>query len=209
MEPTDHNRRAWDELQRLRSEERSERRRLPERIQSYLPEIEGRHVLHLGCATGETTADLAGLGALVTGVDGSPEELEVARANTSNAVFLVGDVHALPAELRRGRFDLVLASRSLDRVRDLDAWAGGAVAALRPGGTFLVHDVHPVARCLDATMQWRGSYFAEPWPVGSIVTALARAGLRLERLDELPPDGPPRRHADPVPAELVVVARKS
>jgi SAM-dependent methyltransferase len=208
MEPTEHNRRAWDELQRRRSTERSDRLRLTDRLRAYLPEIAGRHVLHLACETGEATAGLAELGALVTGVDDSPDDLEAARANAPTAVFLVGDVQVLPAEVRRGRFELVLATRSLDRVSDLDAWAAGAVAALRPAGTFVIHDVHPVARCVDATLRWRGSYFDEPGQVSSVVNALARAGLRLERLDELPADGPPRRHVEPVPAELVIVARK-
>ena len=39
----------------------------------------GKHVLHLQCATGESTAELAALGAFVTAVDASDEALAVAR----------------------------------------------------------------------------------------------------------------------------------
>ena len=46
---------------------------IPKGIRELLPEIEGKHVLHLQCATGESTAELVELGALVSAVDLSTE----------------------------------------------------------------------------------------------------------------------------------------
>src|SRR5439155_10110125 len=77
MEPTAHNRRVWDEVHRPRTGEAAAR--LPEAVERRLPDLAGKHVLHLGCGTGEATAELAGLGAFVTGVDASAEAVAAAR----------------------------------------------------------------------------------------------------------------------------------
>ena len=79
MEPTEHNHRAWDEIHRRRTEAMAGQLGIPAQIRDLLPDIEGKHVLHLQCATGESTAELVEQGALVTAVDISPEALEVAR----------------------------------------------------------------------------------------------------------------------------------
>ena len=45
MEPTEQNRRAWDELHRRRMQ--SAGRGLPKQIRELLGDLEGQHVLHL------------------------------------------------------------------------------------------------------------------------------------------------------------------
>ena len=121
-------------------------------------------------------------------------------------------MHDLPSELKRGRFDLVYTAEGvLAWLHDLDAWAGGIVAALRSGGDFLLHEEHPVAQCVDASLRWREDYFDEDlhvyqgwshfelkgppateekverfWRLGQVVTALARAGLVVRQLEEYP-----------------------
>ena len=67
---------------------------------------------------------------------------------------------------------------SLSRIRDLAAWAGGVAAALRPGGTLVVHDDHPASACLDRFLRWRDDYFAAP-TVGALVGAVVEAGLAV------------------------------
>jgi SAM-dependent methyltransferase len=202
MEPTDLNRRVWDEVHRPR-----ERRLpgLPQVVEERLPDLSGKHVLHLGCGTGEATAELAGLGALVTGVDASAEAVAAARERAPAVAFVQGDPDRLPVELRRSRFDLVYTAIG----GDVDAWTAGIAAALRPRGELLLHDVHPVLGCLDEMLHWRESYFvAGRRRLGEIVTALAAAGLAVERLEELPVESPLLPQARRVPGELVLVARK-
>jgi SAM-dependent methyltransferase len=202
MEPTDANRRAWDAVHR-----RLERPLpgLPAAVEERLPELEGKHVLHLGCGTGEATAELAGLGALVTGVDESAEAVAAAREHAPAVAFVQGDVNQLPLELRRARCDLVYSG-----IGDVvEAWAAGIVSALRPGGELLLHDEHPVLACLDDMLHWREDYFAEGrLRVGEVVTALVDAGLVLRSLEELPAASQLLPQARRVPGELVVVARK-
>jgi len=140
VEPTDYNRRAWDEIHRRRADAMADQLGIPETIRERLPDVKGKHVLHLQCATGESTAELAELGALVTAVDISAEATAVARERVPNAVFLEADVQQLPLQLERGRFDLVYTGGGIFHwLHDLDAWAGGIASALRPGGLLLAY----------------------------------------------------------------------
>ena len=216
MEPTEHNRRAFDERHRRRVDA-GPGHALPTQVRQALSRLEGKRVLDLGCGTGEGAAELAELGAVVTGLDPSEDALEAARARWPAILWVHGDVDALPPELRRGRFDLVYAGEwVLPTIRDLDAWARGVVDALRAGGELLVFDEHPVAACVDGLMHWRESYFDERrspderhWRLGQVATAAARAGLRVLALEEYPARAHnPRRHDARLPAEFLVYARK-
>jgi SAM-dependent methyltransferase len=207
MEPTDTNLRAWEEAHRsLRRG--GGRRGLPKPVRERLPDLDGRHVLHLGSGAGRETAALIGLGAFVTGVDGSEETVRAARKRLPDAALVTADIQELPVELRRGRFDVVYSSwGTLALVSDLRGWAAGISAALRPGGILLAYDEHPVAACLDQMLHWHESYF-DAWPVSRVVEALLDAGLGLERLEELPDPNRWGRREVRVPGDLVVIARK-
>jgi SAM-dependent methyltransferase len=205
MEPTEHNRRAWDEVHRRRAEAMAERLRMPDPVRERLPALGGKHVLHLQCATGDETAELADLGALVTGVDVSSEALELAHERAPTAAFVQADVQDLPLQLRRGRFDLVYSGIG----GELGAWAAGIVSALRSGGELIVHDEHPVLACLDERLHWREDYFAaDGRRLGELVDALVSAGLVVESVDELPAHDPLLPQARRVPGEVVLAARK-
>ena len=235
MEPTEHNRRAWDEIHRRRTDVIAGQLGIPAVVRERLPDVEGKHVLHLQCATGESTKELTELGALVTGVDSSSEALAIARERVPTAAFIQADVEELPIQLRRPRFDLVYTGGAITTwLHSLDGWLQGIEAALRPGGRFLLHDGHPVAPCVDAFMHWREDYFAdstkesvgwdqfrttgEPpleeryerhWTLGAIVTAVAAAGLIVRRLEELPAERGWRHHDPRVPGAVLLVADKT
>jgi SAM-dependent methyltransferase len=207
MEPTDDNRRAFDDRHRTQ-EDAVPRQGLPAAVEELFTDLAGRRVLHLLCDDGVQTVELAALGALVTGVDESTEAIAMARLRAPELPWLHADPHALPAELRRARFDLVYCGEgSLARLRDLAAWAGEVAAALRPGGTLVVHDDHPASACLDRFLRWRDDYFAAP-TVGGLVSAVAAAGLTVRHVVETPSRSPWRRIDPRVPAELLLVAEK-
>src|SRR6266540_4083252 len=124
MEPTEHNRRAWDEIHRQRTEALAGERGLPSPVRHALAGLESKRVLHLQCGTGESTAELAELGAVVTGVESSGPALEAARERWPSILWVQADAQALPGELRRGRFDLVyagLGSRSEEHTSELQS----------------------------------------------------------------------------------------
>jgi SAM-dependent methyltransferase len=235
MEPSEQNRRAWDEVHRRRAQVMKGQLGLPDVVRGALGDLTGRRVLHLQCATGESTAELAELGALATGVDISGEALDVARERWPDIAWVQADVLDLPTELKRGRFDLVYtADGVLVWLSDLDAWANGIAAALRQGGDFLLHEEHPVAQCVDPSLRWREDYFEEElqiyrgwthfeltgppaeeekverfWRLGQVVTALAGAGLAVRQLEEYPGTNSWRRLPSRVPGSYILSARKT
>jgi SAM-dependent methyltransferase len=143
MEPTDPNRRAFDDAHRRR---RGARHGLPAIVKATLGDLTSKRVLHLQCGSGEASAELAEQGAVVTAIDGSEALLDAARERWPKILWIQAEAHALPGELRRGRFDLVYSPEGvLDRLTDLDAWAGGVADALHDRGELLVYDDHPVA----------------------------------------------------------------
>jgi SAM-dependent methyltransferase len=185
MEPTDLNRRAFDDLHRRR---RHGGTGLPPIVKATLGDLTERRVLHLHSASGAASAELAEQGAVVTAVDPSEAALDAAREQWPKILWIQGDAERLPAELRRGRFDLVYSPEgTLWQLDDLDVWAANVVAALQPHGELLVYETHPVALCVDGLQRWHYDYFAEGfWRLGKIVTTLVRAGFRIEALEEYP-----------------------
>jgi SAM-dependent methyltransferase len=212
VEPTDENIRAWDDAHRARAEPVE----LPPVVQRTLGDLKGKRVLHLHCGTGEATAALAELGAEATGIDARPGALETARERWLKILWVDGNPQSLPRQLRRGRFDLVYSGEGvLGHLDDLDGWAIGIVAALREHGELLVFDDHPVADCVDGFLRWRSDYFRDPgdpdklWRIGQVVSALVRAGLQIEALEEYPGGTSRRRHDHRIPATFLLYARRA
>ena len=207
MEPTERNLRAWEEAHRRRAEARLGPA-LPDHARARLPDLAGRHVLHLECGSGEGSAELVKLGALVTAIDRSAQAIALAHDREPAAAFVQADAQELPLEFRRGRFDLVYADEgTIASTSDLEAWAHGVATALREGGVLLLADFHPLAACVDALGHVRADYLAEPWPVGTILNAIVRAGLTIRSVEELVETATGRRDAR-LPDVLVIVAQK-
>jgi SAM-dependent methyltransferase len=209
MEPTEENRRAWNELHRRREAVSAAAPPPSPEALELLPDLAGKRVLHVRCGAGETSAELVGRGALVTGIDLDEEALAAARERAPGGLFLVADLHHLPSHLRRRKFELVYGGPGvLAHVEDLGAWVAAAASVLRVRGELFLHERHPVAECLDPmNLRWRADYFELPWRPGDLVAAVVEAGLSVSRLAELRPSASPRRRDPRVPSELVLVAR--
>jgi SAM-dependent methyltransferase len=186
--PTDENREAWEH----RYGPREDGHRLPDAVRERLPNVEGKHVLHLACGNGQVAAELIELGALVTGVDPSEAKLAAARQRAPAAAFFQSEIDDLPLQLRRHRFTLVyLGEGALASARDLGPLVLAVTSALRKNGRLIVYDRHPVFLCVDPIgLRWRDSYYAEGVRrLGEIAVAFARA-LDLTELAELPAEAP-------------------
>ncbi|HVX45792.1 MAG TPA: class I SAM-dependent methyltransferase [Mycobacteriales bacterium] len=224
------NRAAWNEIAEVRSANIDRKGfdaeffaaggdNLPVPVGEALPDVEGRSLLHLQCASGEESLSWAVRGARVTAVDISDGLITIAEEKARRAGldvrFVRADVGALPADLRSGTFDLAYTGGGvLVWIPDIDRWAEIVASTLRPGGTFVLYDGHPVTGCLEnsaAGIVVAGDYFGRSnaeissgwrhfpggedarsskaefsWPLGDIVTALIRAGLAIESLREFP-----------------------
>jgi SAM-dependent methyltransferase len=201
MEPTDDNRRAFDDAHLRR---RGVGPGLPAIVKATLGDLTAKRVLHLQARGGAASAELAAHGAVVTAVDPSEQGLDAAREQWPKILWIQAEAQSLPGELRRGRFDLVYSPEGVvARLNDLDAWAAGVAGALHDHGELLVYDDHPVALCVDAFGRWRADYFEEGfWRLGSVVSALARAGFAIAALEEYPGE---RR----VPGTFLLYARRT
>jgi SAM-dependent methyltransferase len=136
----------------------------PEEL-ALLGDLRDKTLAHLQCNPGGDSLSLASLGATVTGVDISDEAISSARRLSResgiSADFVRADVYDWLGEAAREerRFDVVFSSYGVVCwLPDLNSWARGIAAVLRPGGRFVLVDFHPVAEIFDESWNLSGSY---------------------------------------------------
>ncbi|PRZ07694.1 methyltransferase family protein [Isoptericola sp. CG 20/1183] len=166
-------------------------------------DVRGRRVLDVGCGAGPLTAELRARGGMMTGLDGSPAMVEIARRQLGDDVPLhVADL-AAPLPFADAAFDDVVASLVLHYLED---W-GGPLAeirrVLRPGGRLICSVNHPSVRAFHHPTE---DYFAtrpytedfefagEPvtvpfWhrPLHAMTDAFTAAGFRIRVVSEPAP----------------------
>jgi SAM-dependent methyltransferase len=116
-------------------------------------DVRGLEVLHLQCHFGLDTLSFARLGARPTGADFSPKAIAAARALAADldleATFVESNVYDLPTNLG-GDFDLVYTSGGvLGWLPDIRHWAHVVAHFVRPGGRFVIAEIHPVANAFE------------------------------------------------------------
>lgn len=178
-------------------------------VLSLVGDVRGRRILDAGCGSGPLAAELVARGADVTGFDGSPAMIDLARRRLGGSVPL--SVHDLtePLPYADETFDDVVASLVLHYLEDWDAPLAEIRRVLKPGGRLVASVNHPFAQVLNAPDE---DYFATRlysedielngqttaltfWhrPLREVVRAVTDAGLDLRVLDEPGPsaDTPP------------------
>jgi len=126
--------------------------------------LAGLDLVHLQCNVGQDTLSLARLGARVTGVDISDEAIARARALAHDAgiaaEFVRADIYDWLAAAGAARFDVAFATYgALPWLSDLDTWAAGVAAVLRPGGRLVTLEFHPIAFIFDEQLRPAYPYF--------------------------------------------------
>jgi SAM-dependent methyltransferase len=99
-----------------------------------LAPCEGERILDLGCGTGTLTDEIARTGAVVTGIDSSPEMIGQARQNYPKLDFRLADAKTF----RSGeRFDAVFSNAVLHWIQPPVVVIKTIREALKPGGRFI------------------------------------------------------------------------
>jgi SAM-dependent methyltransferase len=167
-------------------------------------------VVHLQSGHGLDDVALVAQGArVVVGVDYSVTAATAAQRRALElgveARYVAAEVPGVP--LRDGCADLVYTGKgALIWMRDIDAWAEGVAKLLKPRGHLFVYEAHPTVPLWswdedEPRIREDRSYFAKShindsfpangaqewqWSLGEIVTAVVRAGLEIEVLEEYP-----------------------
>ncbi len=98
--------------------------------------------LDVACGTGRHAEFLFELGCDTTGVDSSPEMLDVARSKVPAARFEVGTFESLP--LANDVFDFAVCALALCHLPDPTPGIREIARVLKPGGSVVIADPHPV-----------------------------------------------------------------
>jgi SAM-dependent methyltransferase len=115
--------------------------------------LQGKRLLHLQCHIGLDSLCLARRGAIVTGLDFSPEAIAKAVSLAGqaglSARFVEGNVYDTP-RLIGERFDMVYVTwGALCWLPDIAAWARVVAQMLAPGGFLYLLEDHPFAVTLE------------------------------------------------------------
>ncbi len=129
-----------------------------------LGDVKGKTILHLQCHFGQDTLSLARMGAQVVGIDFSEKATQ--EANKMNdelkldAQFICCDIYDLPTYLDQ-QFDIVFTSYgTIGWLPDILRWAQIVSRYLKPDGTFIFVEFHPVLWMFDnAITQVTYNYF--------------------------------------------------
>lgn len=109
--------------------------------------VHGLRLLDLGCGAGYFSREIAKRGAMVTGIDVSPEMLRHATAeeaaNPLGIRYLLGDAAQLREHLELRTFDMVTSCLALHDMPDITSILRAVREVLIPGGRFVVSIAHP------------------------------------------------------------------
>lgn len=169
------------------------------RLRAWTAHYEGRDVLELGCGTGLNTEHLAMTAGAVTALDFSDGMLGEARARLARAEvrFLQHDL-ATPLPLADESFDVVVESLVLEHIEDVAPVFAEVARVLRPGGQFLMSELHPYKQLQGGQARFVEDGGETPivafrHTIAEFVNAAVDAGLTIaELLEEEDPGKGPR-----------------
>ena len=108
-----------------------------------LGDVGGKSAIDIGCGEGRFSRLLSRLGATVTGVDLTEPLLEQARALSTGETYLISNAEDLNG-IESSTFDIAVSYIVLVDLQDYRSAINAAFRVLRPGGRFVVCNIHPM-----------------------------------------------------------------
>ncbi|MDF2661683.1 MAG: hypothetical protein K0Q94_4474 [Paenibacillus sp.] len=194
----------------------------------WLGDLAGKSICDIGCGQGQLSIRLAGMGANVTGVDLSAEQLAYAAAeDASGQIAWVRDDAMSLSSIQDESFDFAVSSVMLMDVPDHRSVFSAAWRILKPGGYLIWVIMHPcfqspfshplgdggrhVSEYREQFWKSRGhgtirsTLGAYHRPLSVYINDFMQAGFRLLRVDELDRLEPT---VDVLPGHFAAVGRK-
>lgn len=122
-----------------------------------LGDVNGKSILHLQCHFGQDTISLGRMGAKTTGIDLSNKAIKqaksLAKETKIEAKFICCDIYDLPKHLNE-KFDIVFTSYgTIGWLPDINKWGQIISKFLKPKGTFIFAEFHPVVWMFDENLE--------------------------------------------------------
>ena len=201
-----------------------------------LGDVKGKRILELGCGGGQASIAFARQGAIATGVDISPTQIEfgkrLADSEGVKVEFRVGDIADL-AFLRSDSVDAVFSADAFGYVEDLGRVFRQVHRVLKVGAPLVFSLPHPARQMIDEDAEQpllvRHPYFDRspmtrvrggavlteyPHSFADLAMGLVRSSYRIEAIVEPEPSGGGMRSAQwreafrYVPRMIIFKARK-
>lgn len=159
--------------------------------------LAGLRILDIGCGGGLVAEPLARLGATVTGIDATADNVSVARVHAARSGLDIDYRHVAVETLAEAgeQFDAVLALEVIEHVTDPASFVTAAASVLRPGGCLALSTLNRTPKSYllailgaEYVLRWlpRGTHdwrrFLRP---SETARFLRRAGLVLQRAEGL------------------------
>jgi len=169
---------------------------------SLLPDVDGKHVLDVGCGPGVYAEWLVTHGAHVVAFDANRKMVRLARQRLGNkAQVIQADLESPLDFLEDASFDIIVAPLVMDYVKDWESTFREFRRVLKVGGILVFSMEHPFVKFYDhrdrsnyfnvdlVEYTWRG--FGEPVkvpsyrrPMSEVINPLLRAGFILDQILE-------------------------
>ncbi len=135
-----------------------------------LQSLQGLRILDIGCGGGLLAEPMARLGALVTGIDASPENIAVAKLHAAaeglEIDYRAGNVEELAANRNLQLFDIILAMEIIEHVADVPGFVGSCCKLLAPGGVMILSTINHTLKSL-ALAKIGAEYILRWLPIGT------------------------------------------
>jgi malonyl-CoA O-methyltransferase len=133
-------------------------------VEQLLPDLKDKSFLDAGCGTGK----FCGLAqqrnaAQITGIDLSPAMVEVARQLNTKIEFQCGDLSSI--SIKENQYDIIVCALVLGHLEFLSPCLDNLLKALRPDGTLIITDFHPVLTLLKAKRTFKDLHSGKSFEV--------------------------------------------